>query len=248
MANPNSRSELKEYCLRKLGKPVIEINMDDTQIEDALDDAIRFMQEWHFDFRQRDYLVHEITQTDIDNGYITLAAEVQDVAGVINFANNRETAESLFSVKYQIRLNDLWDLSRTTMSNYYVTRSYISLLDDILNPDVRFRFNRYTRQLALDTNWAEEFEVGTFLIVDVFSTIDPETYTGLYGHYILRDIATEYMRLRWGDYLSKFGEIQLPGGVVLNGDRIVQRAKEAIEKLEADFQMKYQEPDDFVIR
>ena len=122
------------------------------------------------------------------------------------------------------------------------------MLDDILNPDVRFRYNRYMRQLALDLNWAEEFEVGTFLVIDVFSTVDLATYPQLHGHFILRDLATAHMRLRWGDNLSKFAEIQLPGGVVLNGDRIMQRAQAELDAIKDGFQMQYQEPDDFVIR
>lgn len=248
MAKPTTRNELKEYGLRKLGKPVISINIDASQVDDAVDDALEFVAEYHYDFRERTYLAIQVTQQDITNGYLTLPEGVQDVFSVTNYQNNLDAGDSLFSVKYQLRLNDMFNISSMSLQYYFASMQYIALLDDILNPDIRYEFNRYVGRLYLNFNWKEEIAAGTFVIVEVSRNTDMTEPSTLWGHWVMRDVFTEMLRIRWGDNLSKFAEIQLPGGVTLNGERIVQEGKERLEQLRQNFQTRFSEPTDFIVR
>lgn len=247
MAKPTTRNELKEYCLRKLGKPVITINIDDTQADDALDDAIDFVSDYHYAFKEEAYIAYEVTQTDIDNQYIELGEEVTDVLHITNFVNNTEASDSLFSIKYQLRLHDLYDITSTTMQYYYIARQYMALLDDILNPEISYTYNEFTGRLNLNLNWSDEFSAGNYLLIKIYRKIDMDTYTRLWGQRVLRDVATEMMRLRWGDNLSKFGALQLPGGVTLEGPVIVQEARDRLRLLQEEFQTQFSEPTDFLV-
>lgn len=250
MARPVSRAELKEYCLRKLGKPVIDINLANSQIDDAIDDAVDFVSDFHHAFSEEAYIAYEVKAADLTNQYITLDENITSVSDVTNFVNNSDASDSLFSVKYQLRLNDLYDITSTNMTYYYIARQYIALLDDVLNPNIRFQYNEYTRRLSLNLNWSEELRAGLFLLIKVHRKIDMDTHTShtsLWGQRILRDVATEMMRLRWGDNLSKFGDVQLPGGVTLNGPAIVDQAERRLEAIQTDFQTKYELPTDFIV-
>lgn len=242
-----SREDLKNYGLRKLGAPVTTVNLDNTQIEDAVEDALEFLQEYHYDFTERDYIAIQITQQHIDDGRIILSEDIREVLSISNYTNNSGSTDALFSVKYQLRLNDLFNISSQTMQYYMMSRQYISLLDDILNPELRYEFNRYTRKLDIFFNWRTEASIGNYLIVEVNRTLDIETYTGLWNHWVLRDVFTEMLRLRWGDVLIKFGAMELPGGVTLEGGTIMNEAKERLEELKRDFRTKYSEPTDFII-
>lgn len=247
MAVPNSRESLKDYCLRKLGYPVIEINIAEDQIEDSIDDAIDYFQEYHLDGTERQFIAIKITQTDIDNKYVILDDKVVSVMKVYNYANSADSTTALFSATYQIRLNELWDMSSGTMSQFVISQQYVALLNDTLNPETRFRFRRHTHKLELDLSWAVKLDVDNYILVEVYQNIDPEEYNEIYGNWLLRKLATAYMRRQWGYNLIKFAEIKLPGQVSLNGERILNEANKEIEQLELDFITKYSEPLEFFI-
>lgn len=248
MAVPTNRNELITYCKRYCGEPVIEVNVASEQIDDAIDDAFHFWREYHYEGTVREYLAHEITQQDIDNKYITLPDGVQAVKRVLNFqANAALSTTSLFNVQYQLRLNDLWDLSRVNISDYWIARQYISLLDDILNPELLFRHEKEAKKLHIDFNWSNETDPGAYLLVELVKYIDIDEHPGIFGNWVLRQLAGANTKWRWGNNLSKFEGIQLPGGVTLNGREIMSEAKEEIQELKQEFIMKYQEPDDFFV-
>lgn len=243
MAIPTTRTELKEWCLRDCGAPVIEINIADEQVEDAIDDAIDFFQEYHFDGLERAYYVHQVTAADISNGYFTMDPGVTGVSRLLPF-NSSSSIDSLFSVEYRLRFNDLRDVSSINMADYYIAKTYLALLDDMLTPNIRHRFNRHTHRLEVDDNWSK-FVEGSYIVVEVYRIIDPEVYNHMYSNWVLRSLAAAETKRRWGQNLIKFAEIQLPGGVTLNGERILQDAKDDIERIKTEFILKFQEPDDF---
>lgn len=245
MAVPSTRVELADYCLRKCGFPVIDINIAPEQVEDAIDDAIAFFQEYHYDGIERKLISHKITAADMANKYITLSHDVVSVSRVLNYQSS-SNIDSLFSLEYQLRFNDLRDVSSLNMADYFVAKQYLAMLEDTLTPDIRHRYRRHTEKLYIDDNWNRFYEDGYFLI-EVHQIIDPEVYNKMYSNWILRDLCAAYVKKRWGDNMSKFQEIQLPGGVTLNGERIVDEAKQEIETIKTDFILKYQEPDEFMM-
>lgn len=247
MATPRSKQELKEWILRELGSPVVEINLSEQQILDRIDDALEFWQEHHFDATQRVIFPHQVTQEDIDNKYIQLDQNWTAVIGVFkpSYTANGSSSD-LFNIDYQLRLNDLWDLSNVNLSGYVISRQYLSLVDDILNTTPRIRYTKHEAKLYLDTAW-DRFAVDHYLIIDGYKKVDPETNTSVWGDRIMRRLAAAYCKRQWGQNLGKFQNIQLPGGVTLNGDQMYDKATIEIKALEEEFISKWSEPPDMFV-
>ena len=218
MANPTSRATLKEYALRRLGSPVIEINVDDSQLEDRIDDALQFFAEYHFDGVEKTYLKHIITDADVTNEYITLDDSVISVIKLFQFS---EGTVNMFDIRYQMALNDFYGLRNPTQSlvNYSITQNHLSLIQDILSPEKSIRFSRVTNQLKIDTAWSE-LTVGDYIIAEAYAVLNPETYPEIYKDRMLKRYVTALFKRQWASNLSKFEGVQLPGGVTFNGRNV----------------------------
>tara|TARA_Y100001973_G_scaffold76160_1_gene111315 strand:+ start:2621 stop:3376 length:756 start_codon:yes stop_codon:yes gene_type:complete len=248
LSKTETYEKVKDYCLRHCGFPVIDIQIADEQIDDAISDAFNFWREYHYEGTERRYLAHEISQDDINNRHITLPVGVQAVIRVLNYGSNAARSSNAFTnVQYQLRLNDMWDLSSVNMSDYWIARQYISLIDDILNGDLQFRFTKHNNLLHIDLDWDQEFKVGQYILIELTQYVDGDEYGMIYDNWVLKQLAASYTKLRWGNNLLLFDGVQLPGGVTLNGERIIEQAKDEIEKYQQEFIMKYSEPDDFFL-
>lgn len=248
MAQPNSRQSLKDYALRRLGAPVIDINVDDAQVEDAVDDALQFFAEYHFDGVEEVYLKHQITQTDIDNGYLDMNAIDPNVVSVTKMFNLAVHSVNMFDVSYQLALNDFFGTFSTgSLTNYSITKQHLEMLQDILDPEKRIRFSRVTNKLYGDFDWSEDLNVGDYVLIQAYSALNPETYTEIYNDRLLKEYVTALIKRAWGNNLSKFTGIQLPGGVEFNGERILSEANEEIRRIEEEVQDKYELPPDFMV-
>jgi len=242
MANPSSRQGLIDYALRKLGAPVIEINVDDDQLEDRVDEALQFYQEYHSDAIVKMYYKHQITSTDITNTYITLPDAITTVQRILPVSEENSSI-NMFDARYQIHLNDIFDLGNLgNLSNYSMIQSYLTTLDMVLNGAEQVRFNRHMNRLFIDADWERDFNVGDYLIVDCFQVVDPETYNDVYNDMFLKRYVTALIKMQWGANLSKFDGMQLPGGVQINAQRILEEAREEIAKIEEEMQLKYELP------
>jgi len=263
MAKPTTREELKQYALRKLGAPVIEINVDDAQLEDSLDDALQMFNEYHFDGTERALFKYEITQTDIDNGFIDTdtigvtgpndypqvesSTEIISVTKVFQF-DEGGAGTNMFSVRYQTALQDVYGLrSMGDMANYAITQSYISMLSDILSPEKQLRFTRVTNRLYIDMNWSETVDAGDFVLIDTYVSLDPDTYTEIYNDILLKKYVVASFRKQWGMNLIKYQGINLPGGVQFDGQALVSQGNEEMEKIEDTLQDKYELPPDIMV-
>lgn len=273
MATPFTREELKQYALRRLGYPVIEINVDDAQIEDRIDDSLQFFAEYHFDGVEKVYLPKQITQKDIDRAYIDLkepteednttspaikAAPALDPTGqsIISVIKAFQLFDTLggtgmFDARYQIALNDLYGLRTNTYSDslqiYNYTRSHMQMLQDLLTPEKAVRFSRVTNKIFVDMDWKTHPKVGEYMMFEAYQVLDPEKYGEIYNDRILKQYVTAKIKEQWGRNLSKFDGVSLPGGVSLNGLRILNEAMEEIRKLEEEIQNKYELPPMFFI-
>jgi hypothetical protein len=245
MAKPTSRQELIDYCLRALGAPVLEINIDEDQIEDRVDEALQFYQEYHSDAVVRTFIKHQVTQTDYDNDYITLPDQLISVLRVLNLATG--DAADMFSVKYQLFLNDLYGLRNPeSLVNYEMTKQYMNAIELILTGNSQqITFSRHMNRLSIQDNWKEFVSLGQYIIIEGYQTINPNTYTDVYNDMMLKKYLTALLKRQWSTNLIKFEGMTLPGGVTINGRALYEDALADIEKIETDFDSKYQNPPDF---
>lgn len=234
MAVPTSRAEFKEYCLRKLGKPVIEINVDDDQVEDRVDEALRYYWDYHFDGSEKTYYKHLVTSTDIANKYITLPENIIGAVRIFNIGDPSISSDDLFNIRYQIALNDLYTLTSVSLVPYYMVMEHLALVQQLLVGQMPIRYNRHRNRLHVDTMWGDKIKEGDYILVEAYEVIDPDTWTDAWGDRWLARYATALIKKQWGNNMKKFGGMQLPGGIVMNGQQIYDEADEEIKDLERD--------------
>ena len=280
MAKPATRQGLIDYCLRKLGAPVLEINVDDDQVDDLVDDAIQFFNERHFDGVERMYLKYKLTQADIDRGQakngdgvgiVTTTVTSTNISGYGTTTNNwYETSNfiqvpdsvvgvekifkfdsssisgGMFSIKYQLFLNDLYQFNSIDLLQYSMTKSYLEDIDFLLTTDKQVRFNKRQDRLYLDIDWGVE-SADDWLVLDCYRALDPNSFTQVYNDVFLKQYLTALIKRQWGQNLSKFKGVKLPGGIEMNGGEILSQAESEIESLRSRMVTEYELPPyDFV--
>ena len=270
MATPNTKASLKEHCLRSLGKPVIDINVDDDQVDDRIDDALQYFAQYHYDGVERMYLKHKITQSEIDraqtnitatatdtadnsitatwlegNGFIPIPESVLSVVKVFDFTDKNTV--NMFDVRYQLRLNDLYDFSSESIIHYEMTMRHLDFLDHILVGEKPIRFNQHQNRLYIDMDWSQDVNVDDFIVIECYRKLDPTTYTDIFNDIYLKRYATALIKRQWGSNLSKFEGVQMLGGVTLNGAKLFEEAQADIEKLEEQIQLAYELPPNYMI-
>ena len=246
MAKPTTRGTLQDYCLRNLGAPVIEINVDEDQIEDRTDDALQFYQEFHSDGTIREYLKHELTAADITNSYITVADSVMSVVRMLKI--NSTTGNSLFDMGYHMRMNDIFMLQglSTQLQTYEQAQQKLSLIDHRLNSEEHVRFSRHMNRIHVDEGF-DDLLAGNFVVLEVVSVIDPGTYGDVYNDLYLKKYLTALLKRQWGANMMKFDGFQLPGGITLNGRQMFEDAIEEIKELEEECRLIWMSPDNFLM-
>ena len=244
----NSRQQLIDYCLRRLGAPVIEVNIDDDQIEDRIDDALQFYKEYHSDATMRMYVKHQITAADIANKYITVTDNILYIKRILPLSN-RSSSINMFDVKYQLHLNDIYDLSYIgDLVHYEMVQQYIAMLDMSLNGlETVSRFNRHMNRIYLDIDWEADVLEDDYIVLECMLVVDPTEFTDAYNDMFLKQYATQLIKQQWGANLIKFEGMQLPGGVTLNGRQIFEDATAEIEKIREQMQLNYEMPVDFYV-
>lgn len=318
MSGPTSRTSLVEYCLRKLGHPVLNIyqNLDDDQISDRIDDAFQYFQDYHFDATEQIYMKHLLTDQDVAQQYIDLTqssgvavinansvavlgqatnfaddfyvggnfkvgSETKTVVSIQDnthmnvdtvFANSYDHAPiynpaaadlilgvtkifpltgaarvNMFDLNYQIRLNDLYSLTSTSYVNYVITQQHIRTMEMIFSGEQPIRFNRHQKRLFIDTSWGDKIMSGMYIIVQGYKILDPDQWTEVYNDRLLKRLATAYIKRQLGTNLSKFNGMTLPGGVILNGQKILDEATKEVDEIEALIESSLQEPPMFFI-
>ena len=260
MANPATRETLKQYALRALGKPVIEINVDDDQLEDRLDEALQYFAQYHYDGIRRTYLKYQYTEADKTrmtgdsdesvtknsvttswkegNNFLVVPESVISVINIFPFSNKSNM--NLFDVRYQLRLNDLYDFSSTSIINYDIVLRHLDFLDHILVGEKPLRFNQHDNRLYVDMDWKNDLAVGEFLVIEAYRKLDPEQFTDVYNDIYLKRYVTSLFKKQWGANLSKFDGVAMIGGVTLNGRQIYSEALQDIDKLETEIRSTFE--------
>ena len=233
MSVPSSRTEFKEYCLRKLGKPVIEINVDDDQVDDRIDEALKFYWDYHFDGSEMTYYKHQITNQNKIDKYITLPENIIGAVSVFPIGDPTINSQDLFNIRYQIALNDLYTLTSVSMVPYYLAMTHLGLISEMLVGIPMIRYSRHKDRLFIDIEW-DKVVTGNYLLVQAYQIIDPDEFTDAWGDRWLAKYATALIKKQWGSNLTKFTGMVLPGGVTFNGEKIYDDASQELDKLEAE--------------
>lgn len=244
MAIPTSRVTLVDYCLRNLGAPVLDINVDDDQVEDRVDEALQKYRDYHMDGQRRVYLPLLVTPTVVTNKYFTLTDEVISVTRVLPISSSY-AAVNMFSMKYQMYLNDFYALYKAESLQYFVQmQQYLSEVDALLNGIQPIQYQRHGNKLFIDTNFGE-LQVGQYIMAEAYVSLEdtPEMYNDSW----LKRYTTALIKRQWGTNLSKFDGMQLPGGVTINASKILEEANSEIEALEQSLLDSYSLPPDFCV-
>ena len=305
MAAPITRTEFKDYCLRRLGFPVIQINVDDDQVDDRIDDALQFFHDYHFDGVEKIYMKHRITQDDIDRKFIYCPDPVIFVTKIFPFDDSNSSI-NMFDLRYQLRLHDLYDFTSVSYVSYEITMQHITTLNMLFSGYPQHRFNRHQNKIFLDIDWSRDATLGEYVVIECYRKLEPDTVTltgtftstntsnlitgtgttidqqiiegdiitvggqdaqvnriisptqafltanlatsvtgvtatktgvsDVWNDRFLKQYATALIKYQWGSNLSKFAGVQMPGGVTLDGPRIMQEAQVEIDKIETEMQ------------
>lgn len=233
MPVPTTREEFKLYCLRRLGAPVLEINVDDDQLEDRIDDSLLYYWDYHYDGTQKIYSVHTLTQQDIDNKYLPVDPSIIAITNIFPLSDS-DASINMFDLRYQLRLNELYDFTSASYINYTMTMEHLRTLELLFTGRVPIRFNRHMNTLYIDWAWGSEVVPGQCVIMECYQLLDPTTYPDVWNDRWLKQYTTAQFKRQWGENLRKFDNVQLPGGVMLNGEKIYQSAVKEIKQLEDD--------------
>jgi hypothetical protein len=270
MAKPASRQQLIDYCLRRLGAPVLEINVDDDQVDDLVDDALQYFQERHFDGVERMYLKYKITQTDLNRGrgrnsdgvgvttttatstagttfnfyetsnYIQVPDSIIGVEKIFKF-DTSSISGGMFSIKYQLFLNDLYHFNSVELLQYSMVKSYLEDIDFLLTTDKQLRFNKRQNRLYLDLDWASQ-SADQYIVIDCYRILDPNEFTNVYNDSFIKKYLTSLIKRQWGQNLIKFRGVKLPGGIELNGREIYEDAEKELEDIKQRMTLEYELP------
>ena len=249
MAVPTTRDTFKEYIKRRLGHPVTEINVDENQMEDRIDDALRFWQEYHFDGTEKLFVTHEVTPDDITLKYLDLGTDLNNsIIGISRILTSSGTESGMFNVRYQMAFNDMATYSTRgvrEMSNYWMRMSHLNMIQDMLEGMKDIRFNRITNKVYIDWNWAVDVKAGDRIVLESYQKVGDTAE--LWGNSFLKNYATALVKEQWGMNLSKFEGVQLPGGVTLNGRAILEDARAEVAALKEQMSLSYELPVDFLV-
>lgn len=240
-SKPASRDEFREFCLRRLGAPLLEINVADDQVEDCIEMAFSYYYDYHYDATEKVYLARQVTQEDIDNKYLSIEDSVIGVTNILPIGNSYST-NNLFNLRYQIALNDLFAFNTGPFAPYYMALQNVALAEELFVGKQGIRFQRHSNKLYVDIAWGEKIVLGEYMLIEAYQKIDPDVYTDLYNDRWLQRYCTALIKKQWGENLKKFEGISMPGGVSFNGQKIWDEATDEIQAIESEMISSYSLP------
>ena len=256
MAKISNRNDFRDYVLRRLGYPVIEINVDDDQIEDRIDDGLQLFREYAADGQLRIYQPVLITQAmldvksiNLDTALPAIAGRILDVVKVFMIGDSTSNV-NFFDIKYQMRLNDLADLATGVgdLAYYEHMQQYLSMIDLKLTGQPQIQFSRHSGTLFIagDLSDGGDIKVGDYIMLEMFVE-EAESVGGVYNNLFMKNYVTAILKKQWGENISKFEGMTLPGGVTLNGRQLIDDAKEEIEREIEKLRNEYDNPPNFFV-
>lgn len=235
-------TDFKKYCLRTLGAPVVTVDITDEQMEDRYQEALQRFQTYHYAGTERTYLKIQVTATDMTNKFLPLPVWVTGVTRVMSLTDGTGNLSSPFSLQYQLRMNDIWDMGSTNIVYYEQLMQYTTMLDQMLNGKPLFRFNHVMDKIFIDVSWGTKIKEGDWIVLECHRALDPTEYVKILNESWFKKYATALFKRQWGSNLKKFQGVQLIGGVALDGQGIYDEAMSEIEALDQELRDVYEEP------
>lgn len=246
MAKPTNRNEFKEFCLRRIGKGAIDINVTNDQVEDRIDEALQYYRDYHYSGSQRVYLKHQVTDTDKSNKYISITEDIFSVVRIFDLNETTLTSSDIFNVEYQYVLHNIHDISSFSLIPYFSMKQQLAEIQYLLIGKQPIRYNRHENKLYIDMNW-DQVTTGNYIIIEAFTTIDPDTYSDVWNDRWLQKYTSALIKKNWAENLGKYKDVTLPGGIKFNASALFDQAKEEIQNLESEMLSAYSEmPRDIV--
>ena len=230
MAKPNNREEFKALILRKCGLPVIELEIDDEQVEDCIDEALKYFYDYHYDGSEKVFVPYRLTAQDVTNQYITISENIHFITKIIEI-NNRFLTNNIFGIRYQLALNDLFNISAGALSDFQNTMRHVELLSEMFAVRPGLTFNRFTNRLKITAKWGTDLKEDDWIVMECFRIMDPEIYPDVWNDRWLTNYTSLLVRRQIGLHLMKYN-ITLPGNVTYNGEQIYNIANEEIRLME----------------
>lgn len=243
-SKPANRAEFKAMLLRKLGAPVIQINVADVQVDDCVEEALKYYTDYHYDGSEHVYYTHTVVQDDIDNRYFDVPDNIIGISEVYSLANSGFStfnSADMFSGGYQMAFDFVWSSSTGSLLSYYMNKTQYEFMNQILIGQTPIRYNRHLNRIHLDTNW-NRIPLGSKIVLDGYMRNDPDVNTDIWNDRWLIKYATAKVKWIWGSVLSKYDGVQLPGGGSLNGTKIQDDAHDEIQALEDEMITSYSIP------
>jgi len=252
MALPKTRDAFKETCLQNLGKPVIEINIADIQVENRIDQALDWWHHHHEDGSELDYYAIKISENDVSRGYVNLPDDIIGIGRVLPTASDFGiTGSSLVTYDYRMTMYEMLTSAgqQGSMTTYYLSKQYHQELQRIFNAWPREEFTRYKNRLDIISGWGKKdgLMVDDYLVVEVYRKIDPEIDTEAWADYALLELATAMIKYQWGSNLSKYQNVILPSGITLNGSELKQEGYDEMERIKEDIDTRWSAPPRFFV-
>lgn len=247
MGQPSSRTELKDYCLRKLGFPVIDINVDDDQLDDRIDDAVQLFHNYHYDGTENIYLSQKATSQILNTDYVDLPDSIIGVNRVFpligsSISSTSRNGFNIFDINYQLRLNDFYNLMSSSYTYYVIAREHLAMLDMIITGELPFDYNKKTNRLYIHTDLSNRITTDDYLCFQVQRIVDTDAYEKVFSDIWVKAYTTALFKRQWGSNLSKYANYTLPGGLTVNGEKILADADAEIAKLELELREVYELP------
>lgn len=242
---PTTRDEFKAYVLRANGFEVLRLNISDNQIDDRIDEALRFWWDYYWDGSEKVYYKYQVQDGDAQNGYFTIPENITGIVKVLQPGTISTNINSMFSVQYQMVLNDLFNLANMSLVPYYATRQNLDLIGQILVGDIPFEFNRNTSRVRINANW-EKFPVGTYFVLEAYGVIDPEVYTRAFSDRLLQKYAAALIKRQLGTNTKKYSGMAMAGGVQFNGQATFDEAEREITEIESSIMASAMPPAIFI--
>ena len=176
-----------------------------------------------------------------NSNFLQVPPSVIGINKIFRFDGTNTTTNNMFSVKYQLFLNDIYYWGSTELLTYAMVKTYLEDIDFLLNTEKQIRFNQRQDRLYLDIDWGS-VAVGDWFIIDCYRTLDPNDYSRVWNDSFLKKYLTSLIKKQWGQNLIKFQGVKLPGGVELNGRQLYDDAQKELDVIMEKMSSTYELP------
>jgi hypothetical protein len=247
MAKPTTRQEFADFCLRRLGGGAVKINVTDDQVDDRIDEAVNYWQQYHHSGTTKVYYAHQIDDTDRANKYITVP---ESIIGVVRLfpVTGFLSSGSLFGMSFELAMSDiLLSTLDEGLVPYWLTMTHVELIQQVLVGNQPIRYNQHQDHVYLDLDWNTKLTTGRWVVLEAYEALDPEDWPDAWNDIWLQRYAIALIKRQWGENTKKWGNIPGPGGVTINGQLIYDEAEADIAKLEREMLTSFSLPSgDFI--